>query len=174
MATSSTVFASGATTPAAKSGFKMPDIYIVLSVFILVMAVLTYIVPSGQYERLKTTTAHGTRGDRRRRQLRSSVQSKHPVGFMDIVTSIPDGLKRASGIVFLTFMVGAGMGLIKRAGLIDIGVQRLALAVDGKELLIVPILISRYSADQAAFIGVPELSLAYVPILLPLFYRLGC
>ena len=156
--------------PTEKSGFKMPDIYIVLSVFILFMAVLTYIVPAGQYDRQKTATAHGTQemvvaGSYKRVE-------QHPVGFMDIVTSIPDGLKRASGIVFLTFMVGAGMGLIKRAGLIDIGVQRLARAVDGKELLIIPVLMVLFGG-LGAFIGVPELSLAYVPILLPLFYRLG-
>lgn len=34
-----------------KKNFKMPDIYIILGIFILLMAVLTYIVPSGQYDR---------------------------------------------------------------------------------------------------------------------------
>ncbi|WP_433735784.1 YfcC family protein [Pseudomonas putida] len=91
---------------------------------------------------------------------------------MDIVTSVPDGLNRASGIVFLTFLVGAGMGLIKRAGLIDIGVQKLARVVGNRQILIIPVLITLFAA-LGAFIGVPELSLAYVPILLPLFYRLG-
>lgn len=30
-----------------KKGFKMPDIYIILGLFILLMAVLTYVVPAG-------------------------------------------------------------------------------------------------------------------------------
>ena len=97
---------------------------------------------------------------------------QHPVGFMDLVTAIPDGLKRAAGIVFLTFMVGGCMGLIKRAGLIDMGVQNLNRAVGDKGYLVIPILISVFTS-LAAFIGVPELSLAYLPVLLPLFYRLG-
>lgn len=161
---------SGASTPVPKTGFKMPDIYIVLAIFILVMAVLTYVVPAGQYDREKVETPHG---------LKELVVAgtykqveQHPVGFMDIVTSIPDGLTRAAGIVFLTFMVGAGMGLIRRAGLIDIGVQKLASVVGDKELLIIPILLVLFGT-LGAFIGVPELSLAYLPILLPLFYRLG-
>lgn len=70
-----------------KKNFKMPDIYIILGIFILLMAVLTYIVPSGQYDR-------------------------HVV---EIITAIPYGFERAAGIVVLTFMVGACMGLIKRA-----------------------------------------------------------
>ena len=42
-----------------KKSFKMPDIYIVLGLFILLMAVLTYIVPSGQYDRQVVETVHG-------------------------------------------------------------------------------------------------------------------
>ena len=35
----------------AKKKFKMPDIYIVLVIFILLVAAFTYIIPAGQYER---------------------------------------------------------------------------------------------------------------------------
>ena len=42
-----------------KKKFKMPDIYIVLAIFILVVAVLTYIVPAGQYDRVEVQTVHG-------------------------------------------------------------------------------------------------------------------
>ncbi|MFC5920935.1 YfcC family protein [Neisseria weixii] len=157
-------------TQKPKKSFKMPDIYIVLAVFILVAAVLTYIVPAGEYERQVVETAHGTQ----KLVVAGTYHTvgQQPVGFMDLVTAIPDGLQRAAGIVFLTFMVGGCMGLIKRAGLIDMGVQRLSTAVGGKDILVIPILIAIFSG-LAAFIGVPELSLAYLPVLLPLFYRLG-
>ena len=42
-----------------KKNFRMPDIYIILGIFILLMAVLTYIVPSGQYDRHVVETVHG-------------------------------------------------------------------------------------------------------------------
>jgi len=153
-----------------KKKFKMPDIYIVLVIFILLVAAFTYIIPAGQYERETIQTAHGTQTMVVKDTYHTIEQ--HPVGFMDLVTAIPDGLKRAAGIVFLTFMVGGCMGLIKRAGLIDMGVQNLNRAVGDKGYLVIPILISVFTS-LAAFIGVPELSLAYLPVLLPLFYRLG-
>lgn len=153
-----------------KKKFKMPDIYIVLVVFILVVAALTYIIPAGQYEREAIQTSHGMQNLVVADTYHTIEQQ--PVGFMDLVTAIPDGLKRAAGIVFLTFMVGGCMGLIKRAGLIDMGVLNLNRAVGDKGFLVIPILISVFSG-LAAFIGVPELSLAYLPVLLPLFYRLG-
>lgn len=150
--------------------FRMPDIYIVLVLFILFVAVMTYIIPAGQYERQSVETSHGM-------QILVVAGTYHeitqqPVGAMDLVSAIPNGLKRAAGIVFLTFMVGGCMGLIKRAGLIDMGVQKLSGAVGDKGFMVIPILIAIFTG-LAAFIGVPELSLAYLPVLLPLFYRLG-
>lgn len=153
-----------------KKGFKMPDIYIILGCFILVMAVLTYIVPAGQYDRQVVETAHGVQNLVVSGTYKTVEQ--HPAGFFDIITAIPLGFDRAVGIVVLTFMVGACMGLIKRAGLIDLGVQRLSRAVGTSEFLVAPILMFVLSL-LAAFIGVPELSLAYLPVFLPLFYRLG-
>ncbi len=153
-----------------KKGFKMPDIYIVLGIFILVMAVLTYVVPAGNYQRQMMQTAHGMQNLVVAGTYKAAEQS--PVGLMDLITAVPAGLERASGIVFLTFMVGACMGLIKRAGLIDLGVQRLSNAVGTSDFLVAPILMVVLSI-LAAFIGVPELSLAYLPVFLPLFYRLG-
>lgn len=157
---------------APKKGFKMPDIYIILGCFILVMAVLTYIAPAGQYDRQVVETAHGVQNLVVSGTYKTVEQ--HPAGFFDIITAIPLSFDRAVGIVVLTFMVGACMGLIKRAGLIDLGVQRLSRAVGTSEFLVAPILMFVLSL-LAAFIGVPELSLAYLPVFLPLIYgRRSC
>lgn len=153
-----------------KGGFKMPDIYIILGTFILVMALLTYIVPAGQYDRQLVETAHGVQNFVVAGTYKEVEQ--HPAGFFEVITAIPYGFERAAGVVVLTFMVGAAMGLIKRAGLIDLGVQKLSKAVGNQEMLVAPILMTVLSL-LAAFIGVPELSLAYLPVFLPLFYRLG-
>jgi len=153
-----------------KKKFKMPDIYVILAIFILFAAFLTYVIPAGTYEREQKKTDHGIQTVVIADTYKKVEQQ--PVGFFDVVSAIPDGLKRAAEIVFLTFMVGGCMGLIKRAGLIDLGVQLLTSAVGNKEFLVIPILMAIFTS-LAAFIGVPELSLAYLPVLLPLFYRLG-
>ena len=43
----------------SKKRFKLPDIYIILGTFILVMAALTYVIPAGEYERQLVETAKG-------------------------------------------------------------------------------------------------------------------
>ena len=64
------------------------------------------------------------------------------------------------------------MGLLKRCGIIDLGIQKLSGAVGGCDYLVAPMLMAAVSI-VSAFIGTPELSLAYLPVFLPLFYRLG-
>jgi len=156
--------------PAKSKKFKMPDIYVVLGVFILFAALLTYVIPAGQYDRDTIQTGIGTRVV----VVPETYQKiePHPVGFIELVSAIPDGLKRAAGVVFLTFMVGGCMGLIKRAGIVDLGINSLINAVGNKGFLVIPIFIVIFST-LASFIGTPELALAYLPVLLPLFYRLG-
>ena len=66
---------------------------------------------------------------------------QHPAGWLDVVSAIPYGFERAAGAVVLTFLVGACMGLIKRAGLIDLGVQKLSKAVGTSESFVAPVLM---------------------------------
>jgi len=154
-----------------KKKFKMPDIYVVLGVFILFAAFLTYVVPAGEYERTLIESPTGGMRSMVVPQTYQQIESK-PVGFLKLASAIPGGLERAANVVFLTFLVGGCMGLIKRAGIVDMGVNNLINAVGDKGFLVIPILMVTFST-LASFIGTPELSLAYLPVLLPLFYRLG-
>lgn len=154
----------------SKKRFKLPDIYIILGTFILVMAALTYVIPAGEYDRQLVETAKGVQN-----LVVSGTYKEiepHPAGWLEIITAIPYGFEKASGVIILTFLVGACMGLLKRCGIIDLGIQKLSGAVGGCDYLVAPMLMAAVSI-VSAFIGTPELSLAYLPVFLPLFYRLG-
>lgn len=151
----------------SKKRFKLPDIYIILGTFILVMAALTYVIPAGEYERQLVETAKGVQN-----LVVSGTYKEiepHPAGWLEIITAIPYGFEKASGVIILTFLVCACMGLLKRCGIIDLGIQKLSGAVGGCDYLVAPMLMAAVSI-VSAFIGTPELSLAYLPVFLPLFY----
>ena len=151
----------------ARARFELPDIYVVLFGFILVVAALTWIVPAGSYERIvlpngRVSVVPGS----------YHVIESTPVGFMDIVTAIPVGLSDASSVVFLTLLVGGSVGVLRRTGVIDLGIRRLMISMGGRIELLIPALMGVFGLT-AAFIGTPELSIAYLPIVLPLMLRLG-
>ena len=149
------------------SSLALPDIYVVLFGFILVVAALTWIVPAGSYERAVLPNG-------RESVVAGSyhVIEQTPVGFMDIVTAIPVGLSDASSVVFLTLLVGGSVGVLRRTGVIDLGIGRLMTLLRDRVELLIPALMGVFGLI-AAFIGTPELGIAYLPIVLPLMLRLG-
>ncbi len=150
-----------------KTRREFPDIYVILGAFILIVAALTWVVPAGSYERDVLPTG-------REVVVAGSYQriEQTPVGFMDVMTAVPVGLSEASTVVFLTLLVGGSVGAIRRTGVIDFGIRKLIDFVGGRIELVIPAVMVVFSTI-AAFIGVPELSIAYMPIILPLMLGLG-
>ena len=129
------------------SSLALPDIYVVLFGFILVVAALTWIVPAGSYERAVLPNG-------RESVVAGSyhVIEQTPVGFMDIVTAIPVGLSDASSVVFLTLLVGGSVGVLRRTGVIDLGIGRLMTLLRDRVELLIPALMGVFGLI-AAFIG---------------------
>ena len=86
--------------------------------------------------------------------------------------SIPQGFAEAAAVIAVTFCVGGAFGVVKRIGVIFIGVAALARRMSRRGIMVIPVLMVAFVAI-AAFIGTQELSLIYVPIILPLMLALG-
>lgn len=158
-------------THALKGGsFRLPNIYLILVGFMAVVALLTRWIPAGAYQRTEMMTPAGPRMV----AVADSFQflPSSPVTLWQFITAIPDGMVGAANIVFMTLLVGGSVGLIRRTGVVDLGIQSLLRAVGGRSQLVIPLLMALFAAI-CGFIGVPELSIAFLPMLLPMFYRMG-
>ncbi len=150
--------------PAKK--FEIPDIYVILGAMILFVALLSYVIPAGEYQREivngRATVVAGS----------FAFIEQQPVGFMQVVEAIPTGLVKAGDVVILTLLVGGAVGVIRGAGIINYGIDKLLGALGSRTSLMIPVLTS-VGGVISAFIGTPELGIAYLPIVLPLMLRLG-
>ncbi|CAM4005721.1 YfcC family protein [Alkalicoccus chagannorensis] len=151
----------------APSRFKFPHIYVLLVGLIALMSVLSYIIPAGEYG-----TVEGPDGQEMIDPEAFQFIDAAPIGLMEFLTAVPNGLIDASAVVFFTFMIGGVFMVMQAAGLIHFGVDRLTRTFMHRRILIIPILVTAF-ASIAAFVGTPELSLLYVPILIPLMIQLG-
>ena len=156
-----------ATHQSGKKKFEFPDIYIILFSFIVIVALLSWFIPAGQYER--ETLPNG----------RSAVVAgtyhqieQTPVGIMDVVEAIPAGMVGASAVIFLTLLVGGSVIVLQKIGVVDMGINMLVQKLGKKTEFMIPILVFVFGSI-CAFIGTPELAIAYIPIILPLMLRLG-
>lgn len=150
-----------------KKEFKLPHTFVILFTFIFVVSVMTYIIPAGVYE--KVTNADGILV---LDPTSYHVISKSPTTVMQFLSAIPQGFVDAGWIIALTFCVGAGFSVIQRVGTIPAAVQFLAEKFNKNGILVIPILMLAFSLCDS-FIGMAELTIIYLPIIMPLMLGLG-
>lgn len=144
-----------------------PDIYLILLGFIVLATGLTWVVPAGSFERAVLPDGRELVVPGSYRVVESS-----PAGFPELVTAVPKGLRDASSIVFLVLLVGGSVGVVHRAGILDLGIRALSRRLGGRSELLLAALMAAFSS-VAALVGTPELAIAYLPVILPLLLRLG-
>ena len=145
-----------------------PHPLILLVSFILLATVLTYLIPSGLYDR----TTDETTG-------RSVVVSGSyhevdatPVGFYDAFVAIPKGMIEAADIIFLVFLIGGAFTVVDQTAALKNGVTWLVVNLKGKESLIIIITCLIFAAG-GALNNLQEEIIALVPVLLILTNSLG-
>lgn len=153
--------------PKPKKKFKMPHIYVILFIFGVIATLATYIVPSGEFKRIK-----GPEGREMVDADSFHYITSAPVGIVEFISIIPRGLIEAGEIVFFTLIIGGMFMVLRRTGIIEIAVDNLARRFIYKSIFIIPVLTTVF-AIVATLIGTAELSLVYIPVIIPLIIALG-
>ncbi|GAB3285228.1 YfcC family protein [Parasphingorhabdus pacifica] len=158
---------SDPTSPTKAKSFQIPHIYVILFVFSAIATVATYFVPAGQYDRVPGPDGRTTIDPDSFRIVDSA-----PVGVVDFMMSIPNGFVAAAEVVFFTFVIGGMFMVIRETGIIETAVDKLTRRFTRRSTLVIPVLMVLF-AVLASLIGTQELSLVYVPVILPLLIALG-
>ena len=153
--------------PKFKEKSKIPHTFIILFGIIVLLAITTYFIPAGEYEREvnedgRTVVINGTYQE----------TEANPAGFLDIFTAVFDGMVQSADIVFLLFIVGGSFGILTATGAIEALFNRLITKLNGNEIYLIPILMTFFAICGATF-GMAEESIPYLIILLPFLLKLG-
>jgi uncharacterized ion transporter superfamily protein YfcC len=135
---------------------------------IVLAAVLTYVLPAGEYERRadpvtgRDVVVSGTF---------HSVEAA-PVSPFQALVAIPKGMIDAAEVVFLIFLVGASFTVIDMTGVLRRAMDSLVRRLEGRTLGVVP-LVCAVSALGGILINMQEEFIALIPALLILTRRMG-
>ncbi|WP_198590254.1 YfcC family protein [Paracoccus zhejiangensis] len=146
--------------------FRMPDIYVILFVFTAIAALLTHIIPAGQYDRVTLPNGRIAVDPDTFRYIDPT-----PVGIEQFMKAVPLGLIDAAQVVFFTLIIGGMFMVIRFTGIIDVAVDKLTRRFAGRSVMLIPVLMVTF-ATIATLIGTQELALVYVPVILPLMIAL--
>ncbi len=141
---------------------RFPHPLVLLTLFIILAAVLSYVLPAGQYAR-RLNTATG-----REVVVPNSYHlvPPTPVGPLDVAVAIPKGLAAAGAVVFMIFLAGGAFTVVDQTGALRFGVDWLLRHAQGREGAVL-------FATMGALENMGEEIIALVPVLLVLMRRLG-
>ncbi|MFL2099884.1 YfcC family protein [Desemzia sp. FAM 23989] len=145
---------------------RIPHTFVTLIAFTIVMAILTNVLPAGQFER---TEVNG-----RTVVIPNSytVVDSNPQGLFDVLKSIPTGMTETADIIFFLFIVGGAFQLITDSGMISSGISLLVKKLQGKEKWVIPILILVFGI-LGSTMGLSEETIVFIPIGVALALALG-
>lgn len=158
-----------------KKKFQMPHTYIIIFGVILVAALLTCFIPLGKYDTKEITyTVNGSEKTRTvvdpdsfqyiLDENGNKVTQAAPIfgtedfgGRGGIVNYVFEGMTAGSrgggavAIIAFTLVVGGAFGIVLRTGAVEGGIMRVISLTNGKEIILIPILITLFSLGGAVF-----------------------
>lgn len=155
-------------TKKTNKAIKLPHTYVLIFCVIIIAAILTYIVPAGQYERIEDPNSHRTVVD----PNSFTRVENDPVNILEILTAIPKGMINAAQITFFIFIVAGSFQIITSTGAIEAGIYKVASLLKGKEQLLIPIFMFLFSLT-GAFLGFAEENIVFIPVAITLARALG-
>lgn len=151
-----------------KRKFKLPHIFVLLTGIIIVCAILTWILPAGEFDR--QTNAAGTEvvvpGT-------YHTVDASPVGPFETLKSLYNGMLNGGGVIFFVFIAYAAIGLIISTGAFNGLVAGLLKILKGKaRAVIIPIFILVLGCISST-IGVFEEAFPFIPIFVGIAIAMG-
>ncbi|RUA31892.1 MAG: YfcC family protein [Bacteroidetes bacterium] len=99
------------------------------------------------------------------------LESK-PQGFIDFLSAPIKGIIEAADIIFLVLIIGGMIGIMNVTGAFNAGMSWLSKALKGREFLLIIFTTLLISLGGTTF-GLAEETLAFYPILIPIFIAAG-
>lgn len=143
-----------------KMKFHMPSAFTTLIMISIVIAILTWVVPAGEY----ITQDDGTK-------LYQRIDP-HPQGLWDIIAAPIAGFFSAKDVSLFILVIGGFIGITMKTGALEAGVQSLLRKLKDRENLLIPILMILFSIGGSTF-GMAEETIAFYPLLVPVFLLAG-
>ena len=139
------------------------------------MAALTWIIPAGQYNREMNEEVG------REVAVPGTYQTveANPQGPIDVLLAPIGGFydpdsyaANAIDVALFVLLLGGFLGVVNATGSINTGIRSAMRAMEGREIWMVPILMTLFAAGGTTY-GMAEETLAFYAILLPVVLRAG-
>ena len=160
------------TTPFYKR-LVMPHTLVVVMALVIFVLALSWVVPSGEYQRMKVQTSEGTRTV----TVAGTYQQvpKVYLGPQMVLESPIKGFLDGALLICFLLMIGGSFAIFQETGAVEFGIRKITDAIAKRPYLegaFIPALMTVFSLAGAVF-GMSEEVIPFILIFIPLARRLG-
>lgn len=158
--------------------FKVPHVYAIIFALTVIFAVLTWIVPSGSYQRQEVNgrevTVAGTYEQSEKTYIDEETGDEVDLrqGVFDVLQAPTRGIQEAIEVVAFILIVGGSFQVITKTGAITSGMGRVVRRFKNKDILIIPIAMVLFALGGTSF-GMAEETLPFFAIFMPIMMAMG-
>lgn len=155
----------------------MPHVLTLIFFLILVVAVMTWIVPSGEFERTIMQTSTGERSV-------AVAGTYHTVdkvledgtslrqGIWQVLMAPGRGIQSIIEVLAFVFIIGGVFQIMTRTNALTIGIQKIVKKLGSKEILIIPILMALFGLGGSTF-GMSDELVPFYLLIMPIMFAMG-
>ena len=160
-----------------KLKLRMPHVLTLIFFLILVVAVMTWIVPSGEFERTIMQTSTGERSV-------AVAGTYHTVdkvledgtslrqGICQVLMAPGRGIQSIIEVLAFVFIIGGVFQIMTRTNALTIGIQKIVKKLGSKEILIIPILMALFGLGGSTF-GMSDELVPFYLLIMPIMFAMG-
>ncbi|SUU35752.1 C4-dicarboxylate anaerobic carrier [Actinobacillus seminis] len=153
---------------------------IIMMLIVIITMVLTFVLPSGEYQRKDKLVIPNSyqvidKPISVANFISASLTEKGkgqaaPVGIADTLQSVPEGIAKQSGLIFMVLFIGGMFGILNKTGAIEAGLERTLVLTRGNIYLLIPVIMVIFSAGST-FMGLAKEYLLVIPMVIALTGR---
>lgn len=154
---------------------RFPTAYTILFLLIIFVAALTWVIPAGKYDRVMSDEVGREVAVPGTYQV---VEAKQQ-GFVDVMLAPTAGfydpdnyVANAIDVALFVLFLGGFLGVMNATGAIDTGIRSAMRRLEGRELWMIPILMTLFAFGGTTY-GMAEETLAFYAILIPVIISAG-
>jgi uncharacterized ion transporter superfamily protein YfcC len=168
------------TTEQGKKKFKFPTAFTILIIITVVVAILTFVIPAGQYDYENgqpiPNTYHAVEPNPQRLRDAIAAPINGMYGIQDSTGNIniynSGDLYGAIDVALFILLIGGFLGVTMKTGAIDAGIGSVVKSLGQKGKILITVLMIIFAAG-GTFYGMAEESLAFYPLIIAAMIALG-
>ena len=149
-------------------GFHMPHVFIILFIIMLLVTALSYIIPSGSYERLTDEATGISVIDPDTFRF---VENENPIRFMDYFEAVYNGFVNGATIMGTLFISSGVIYLLEVSGAFGAGIHAILKRTKGREFSVVCIFYTIFVIFGV--LGYGEAAYPFYPLAVTIGFALG-